>query len=154
MKQSNLLQEFENETLSNTIRRTKLSAVVSSIAFMLFNILDYFMYPEFYTTLLVIRLAVVVANTGIFLFVETRFGNKHPREIAMLEYMVYGLSIVIMIHRVGGYISPYYAGINIVLFGFIFIWISFNSLRLKKFFVLFQIIPPSITRHKTYIGVG
>jgi putative nucleotidyltransferase with HDIG domain len=88
---------------------------------MLFNILDYFMYPELYTEFLVIRLAVVVANIGIFFFVKTKFGSRHPREIAMLEYFVYGLSIVIMTHLAGGYVSPYYAGINLVLFGFIFI---------------------------------
>ncbi|MBN2551341.1 MAG: response regulator [Spirochaetales bacterium] len=121
MSQSSLQQDFETETIQRSIRQVKLSAVVSSIAFMLFNILDYFMYPDLYTQLLVIRLGVVVLNIGVFFLVRTSLGSRHPREIAMFEYLIYGLSIVLMIHLAGGYISPYYAGINIVLFGFIFI---------------------------------
>ena len=118
---SSMVQQFEQETIQIAVRQTKLSAVVSSIAFMLFNILDYYIYPELYTELLFIRLAVVVINIGIFSLVNTKFGSMHPREIAMFEYLVYGISIVVMIHLAGGYLSPYYAGINIVLFGFIFI---------------------------------
>ncbi len=37
----------------------------------------------------------------------------------MLEYLVCGLSIIIMVHLVGGYLTPYYAGINLVLLAFI-----------------------------------
>ncbi len=116
-----LLLDFEKETIQIAIRQTKLSAIVSSIAFMIFNILDYVVYPDIYIKLLFIRLGVVVANICIYFLVKTRFGNRHPREIAMVEYLIYGISIVIMIHLAGGYASPYYAGINLVLFGFIFI---------------------------------
>ncbi|UCF99255.1 MAG: response regulator [Spirochaetaceae bacterium] len=37
----------------------------------------------------------------------------------MIEYLVCGLSITVMVHMVGGYLSPYYAGINLVLLAFI-----------------------------------
>jgi response regulator RpfG family c-di-GMP phosphodiesterase/signal transduction histidine kinase len=121
MSQSSLREQFEQERIQIARRQTKLSAVVSSIAFMLFNILDHFMYPEIYAELLFIRLIVVAVNIGIFFLMDTRIGSRYPREFAMVEYLLYGVSIVIMIHLAGGYVSPYYAGINIVLFGFIFI---------------------------------
>ncbi|MCK5248652.1 MAG: response regulator, partial [Spirochaetaceae bacterium] len=39
----------------------------------------------------------------------------------MIAYLLYSASIIIMVHLTGGYLSPYYAGLNIVLIGFMFL---------------------------------
>ena len=114
-----LKHQFTKETCEKAIRDTKLTAIVASIAFPLFGLLDYALYPDLFVQLILIRAGVVVANSFIFLLIQTKFGSRFPQEIAMLEYLVCGLSITIMVHLVGGYLTPYYAGINLVLLAFI-----------------------------------
>lgn len=114
-----LQTQFTLETSEKAIRDTKTTAIVASIAFSLFGLLDYALYPDFFVHLIVIRIGVVISNIFVFLLIHTRFGARYPRQLAMAEYLICGLSIVLMVHLVGGYLTPYYAGINLVLLAFI-----------------------------------
>ena len=114
-----LRTQFTLETCEKAIRDTKTTAIVASIAFSLFGLLDYALYPDFFVHLIVIRIGVVISNIFVFLLIHTKFGARYPRQIAMAEYLICGLSIVLMVHLVGGYLTPYYAGINLVLLAFI-----------------------------------
>jgi putative nucleotidyltransferase with HDIG domain len=118
---SKMIKAFERETIEKAIHDTQLSAIASSIAFMLFSLLDFFVYPKLFVLFLLFRFGVVVLNLFLYLIVQTKFGKTYPREVAMAEYLVYAISIILMIHSAEGYLSPYYAGINVVLIGFIFI---------------------------------
>jgi len=114
-----LQKQFTIETCEKAIRDTKTTAIVASIAFSLFGLLDYALYPDFFVQLIVIRIGVVISNIFVFLLIHSKFGARYPRQIAMAEYLICGLSIVLMVHLVGGYLTPYYAGINLVLLAFI-----------------------------------
>ena len=116
-----LLNGFIEENREKAVRDTRLTSVIASIAFALFNILDYFIYPSLYITFLIIRVVVILSNFLLFFLVGSKVGRKFPQEIAMIEYLVCGLSIVWMVHLTGGYASAYYAGINLVLLAFIFL---------------------------------
>ncbi len=116
-----LVNGFLQETREKVARDLRLTTVVASIAFVLFNILDYFLYPTLYFQLLLLRVGVVIGSFLIFFTTRTGIGRRFSLELAMLEYVLCGLSIVWMVHLSGGYASPYYAGINLVLLGFIFI---------------------------------
>jgi len=116
-----LLDAFRAETLQKAFRDTRLSAVVGAVGFALFNILDFFSYRGLYVTLTAIRLIVVVCLLVVFLTMKTSLGRTKPFLLAMVEYLLGGASIVVMVHLTGGYVSPYYAGINLVLLFFIFI---------------------------------
>ncbi len=123
-----LLNGFLQETQEKAVGDTKLTTVVASVAFALFNALDYFVYPQLYVSFLLIRMGVILSSLLIFFVVQSKIGRKFSLEFAMLEYLVCGLAIVWMVHLAGGYVSPYYAGINLVLLGFIFI-LSVDALR-------------------------
>lgn len=114
-------QGFLNETLEKTVRDVKLGAIVASIAFALFNIVDYIAYREIYFLLTLIRIGVIFLNLIIFGIMHSAFGKRYPLVFSMLEYLICGLSIVFMVHISGGYSSPYYAGINLVMLAFIFL---------------------------------
>lgn len=116
-----LLEAFKAETFQKAIRDTRLSAIVAVVGFALFTILDFFSYRDLYVTLTVIRLVVVVCSFLVYLTMRTSFGQARPYLMAMVEYLLCGVSIVTMVHLTGGYVSAYYAGINLVLLFFIFI---------------------------------
>ena len=69
-----------------------------------------------------IRVGVVVVSSAHILAVQHHAGRKaHTQTGACSSTSICGLSIVLMVHLTGGYASGYYAGINLVLLGFIFI---------------------------------
>ncbi len=119
--ESELSEAFTQEAEVKTIGDVKRTAIVASVAFALFGVLDTILYPELYSQLLLTRLVVIAGNLLIYLSVHSRLGRLHSRTIAMAEYLLCGGSIVWMVHVTGGYASPYYAGINLVLLAFIFI---------------------------------
>jgi putative nucleotidyltransferase with HDIG domain len=131
-----LHQRFEAETLEKAVRDTKIGSIVASIGFPVFGLLDYALYPEYIVQLILIRAGVVAASLVILLLIHTKLGTRFPREIAMVEYLVCGLSITFMVHLVGGYASPYYAGINLVLL----VLLSILPLDIRRTIVLCSII--------------
>jgi putative nucleotidyltransferase with HDIG domain len=116
---TNLVQEFNKESTQKAIGDTKTATVAASIAFPIFSVLDYFVYPEHYFEFLLIRAAVIVICMSVFGLMHTKLGKAYPKEFGVFAYIVCCLSIVLMVHRVGGYVSPYYAGINLVLIIFL-----------------------------------
>jgi response regulator RpfG family c-di-GMP phosphodiesterase/signal transduction histidine kinase len=110
---------FEAETRDKAIRDTRLSAVVGSVLYLAFCVLDYFAYPGSFIVFLAIRCVVVLVNALIFVLMWTRVGMKSPRLFAMLVYLLFGSGIVLMVHLSEGYASAYYAGVNLVLMAFI-----------------------------------
>jgi putative nucleotidyltransferase with HDIG domain len=117
--QTNLRQEFEKESKQKAIGDTKTGTVAASIAFPIYSVLDYFVYPDHYFEFLIIRAAVILICMSVFWLMHTKFGKTYPREFGVFAYIICCLSIVLMVHRVGGYQSPYYAGVNLVLIIFL-----------------------------------
>ena len=116
-----LIAGFRAETIEKAIRDANRTTVVASVFFVVFAALDYILYPGYFNELFLIRLAVILLNMGVRALLQTSFGTRSVLEIAMAEYLICGISIALMVHLVGGYTSPYYAGINLVLLGFIVI---------------------------------
>jgi response regulator RpfG family c-di-GMP phosphodiesterase/signal transduction histidine kinase len=123
-----LRQKFAVEAQEKALKDTKLTAKVACVAYPLFLVVDYFLYPGIFSTLLFIRLSFVGFSLVILLLTATRLGEKNAFLLGMLEYLFGGLTIVLMVHLAGGYTSEYYAGINLVLLGFIFI-LPLNAIR-------------------------
>ncbi|MGA2639913.1 MAG: HD domain-containing phosphohydrolase [Spirochaetia bacterium] len=116
---SSLRAGFQAETKDKAIRDTRLTAIVGSVLYLLFCILDYFAYPHLFLVFLLIRIVVVLGNMLILLLMWTKTGMKHPLLFAVLEYLLHGSGIILMVHFSGGHISAYYAGVNLVLMAFI-----------------------------------
>ncbi len=120
-KNNALYQAFEKEAVEKACSDTKLTAIAASILFPMFLILDYVIFPAHFFDFLFIRAAVVAISLIIFLAMRTNFGAFNSRAFAIFMYLLCGLSICLMVHTSGGYLSTYYAGINFVLLAFIFI---------------------------------
>jgi response regulator RpfG family c-di-GMP phosphodiesterase/signal transduction histidine kinase len=116
-----LLAAFEKETHEKALLDITNSVWISSVGFSLFIVLDYFIYTRLFLLFLAIRIGVVAANAIVFLTLRTSFARRHPREIAMIQYLVYGIAVIVMIHLAEGHASPYYAGLNVILLSSLFI---------------------------------
>ncbi|TVQ41226.1 MAG: sensor histidine kinase, partial [Spirochaetaceae bacterium] len=102
-----------------TRRNACTAAIAAAIAFPVFGLLDFVMYPDHLTALLALRLAVVVASVCIYFAAKSELGERFPHRLAMAEYLVCSVGLAIMVHLTEGYQSPYYAGINLVLIVFV-----------------------------------
>src|SRR5271157_3835313 len=116
-----LWEEFDKETKEKARRDVVTGAITSSVLVTLFGILDYFEWPALFLTFIGIRLGCVAANMIILALTRTTFGEQQPYLLSVLEYVLAGLSIVLMVHLSGGYSSTYYAGINLVLLALIYV---------------------------------
>ncbi|TVR33822.1 MAG: response regulator [Spirochaetaceae bacterium] len=114
-----LHHQFLDEARQRTQRNTRVAAVAAAIAFPVFGLLDFVMYPDYLAALLTLRLAVVLASIVIYFTAYSTIGQHYPFLLAMVQYLVCSLGLVIMVHLTEGYLSPYYAGINLVLIVFV-----------------------------------
>jgi putative nucleotidyltransferase with HDIG domain len=117
--QAELYQAFDAERAEKARRDTRITTIMASILFPLFGVLDLFVYPGQVRELYLIRGGVLVVSAVVFALTYTRPAEKHSRRLGMIEFFTGTLSIVLMVHITEGYLSPYYAGINLVLIVFL-----------------------------------
>ncbi len=77
--------------------------------------LDYLVYPQFSGFFLVLRLICSLLALLLWRLLETPFGTKHFRVLGMGWFVLPSLFISLMIYYADGALSPYYAGLNLVL---------------------------------------
>ena len=118
--ESEIVQAYEKEASARTVHDTRLAAIAASVAFPLFYILDWVIYPTNRIGFLLLRGAVVAMSALVYAATHVPAGRRYPRVLGMAEYLITCAAIVVMVHLTGGYLSPYYAGINLVLIVFLF----------------------------------
>jgi signal transduction histidine kinase len=95
----------------------RVSSVLIAILVPLFLVPDYFLIPEHFSTLLVLRVAVsgyaVVTVTLTF----WPFGKRWVSLLSTALFLLVGVVISAMIHLHQGYRDPYYAGLMLVILG-------------------------------------
>ncbi len=111
--------EYLEEQKDRALRNSRIAAIFAAIAIMIFAILDTVVYPELVRDFLYIRITVVAVSMILFALTWIPGARNFGCEIGMVQYVVTALSIVLMIHLSEGYLSPYYAGINVILIVFL-----------------------------------
>ncbi len=114
-----LAKAFEAEERERINRDTRVAAMAASVALLLFYALDYTVYPNHRISFLIMRLSAVVLSMIVYIVSRTPLGKSYPRALAISQYLATCLPIVVMIHTTGGYESPYYVGIIVVLIAFL-----------------------------------
>lgn len=83
-----------------------------------FGILDYFIAPpDLLHSFLILRLTAAVILMAILFVVYPTIGRKYPSLLGVAGPPIVGGSISVMIFYLGGYESPHYAGLNLVILG-------------------------------------
>ena len=82
----------------------------------MFGILDCFVAPpQLVHSFLILRLIAAVILLSILLVAYPAVGKKYPEVLGILGPPIVAGSISLMTVRMGGYESPYYAGLNLVI---------------------------------------
>jgi len=118
-RSSIVYQGYVTEQKSRALRDCRIAAVFAAVAIMLFSALDRVVYPGFFWTFLYLRIGVVFVSLLVFLATYIPAARRFGRELGMVQYVATALSVVLMVHLSDGYISPYYAGINVILIVFL-----------------------------------
>lgn len=103
--------------------RTVLTLV--AIFYPLFGILDWLVAPhDKLAALYASRVVIFLVTLAMFPLVRSRAFERRSAEITAVYMIVVGAGIGVMIYQLGGYSSPYYAGLNLVMIvgGLLFTW--------------------------------
>jgi signal transduction histidine kinase len=116
-----LAQAYQLHIREQLFRQSKIGCMVAATLMPGGALLDYFVYPDHIRILTITRIACSVAIAFI-LWLHYSFANHSWSRLLPFTWpVVLSLFICYMIFVTGGAPSPYYAGLNIVLIGIIFI---------------------------------
>ncbi len=97
------------------VRHAKAGCVLTLICMPFGGSMDYFVYPQLFSDLVISRLLNDVAVLPIFLMLFTDFGRRNIRIVGNLWPLVPAINISWMVMVSEGWASPYYAGLNLVI---------------------------------------
>ncbi len=112
-----LTEYFKDEILKNNISNITTTCIMAMIAIPFFSFLDYFLYGDLLKTFLILRIISTIPFLIVFLWIKkSEFMKKHVLGLTAFLTLDIGFTISLMIHMTGGYESPYYAGLVMVVF--------------------------------------
>lgn len=108
-------ERFFAEDSEATLKNVALVAKLAAVLVPLFSILDYFVYPEQFSSFLTLRIECVATILIIWFVSRQRFARRGYRVIATLVPLSCATFISLMIYTVGDPGTPYYAGLILCL---------------------------------------
>ena len=137
MNEEELLTSLESMVKRRNVAGLRLAALLISILFPLFWLLDWVVLPEWAIVTLLLRLLGISYSLGIWIttFRWHDLVYRYVNRLAISLGILTACLITIMTWLDDGYESPYYAGLNLVILGcsLLFAWplrlsIGFNAL--------------------------
>jgi two-component system sensor histidine kinase PhcS len=114
--QTNALREaYQRFYLTLRVRQAKICFSLAMLLVPSCIGLDYFVYPHLAWPMFKARLWCDLAMAPCFLFLFNKHGQKRVRWIDSAPLLLAAIAICWMIYRAEGAVSPYYAGLNIVM---------------------------------------
>jgi response regulator RpfG family c-di-GMP phosphodiesterase/signal transduction histidine kinase len=101
--------------------RLRLAIILSIVLFVFFLLLDWVYTPQFLVPFAVIRFSVAALSGVLLLMVNRARSNRCLLNIAAALVLIDALGIGIMIQFLGGFLTSYYQGLNIIVMGMIVI---------------------------------
>jgi response regulator RpfG family c-di-GMP phosphodiesterase/signal transduction histidine kinase len=99
--------------------RVRLAIVISIILFVSFLLLDWIYTPQYIVTFAIIRFSVAALEIVLLLVARRLKSNQGFINLAMIMVVADAVGIGIMIQVLGGFLTSYYQGLNIIVMGMI-----------------------------------
>src|SRR5690606_16118685 len=112
---------YRAENRQQKLRQSRIGCILALGIMPLGIMLDYFVYPELVSSLAFIRILCSLAIIPALVLHHTDFGRANASILPFTWPMIINVAICFMIYLTGGAASLYYAGLNTVLIGIIFI---------------------------------
>ncbi len=126
-----LLSAYLEQDTNKRSQRLRIALLIATPSFLAGVLLDYFVYPEHLRDILLLRLLVAGCFTVIYAINQT-FPNRRTQVLVLgiTTALVANLTFIFMVWMTEGGISPYYAGINLIILGLsvIFPWNVWETL--------------------------
>jgi putative nucleotidyltransferase with HDIG domain len=101
--------------------RVKLAIIISMILFISFLLLDWIYTPQYLTTFAIIRFSVAGLELLLLVIAKRTESHRGFLNLAMAMVLLDAIGIGIMIQVLGGFLTSYYQGLNIIVIGMIVI---------------------------------
>lgn len=92
-------------------RRVYYILLAGGLLMLVFAALDLIVAPEFFSEFLICRLLAALVGLVLLLFNYRDRDKKYPLATGFTGYICVAAVILVMVHRMGGVISPYYVGL-------------------------------------------
>ena len=116
-KSPELLAAYEEYERERTIRNNRIGCILGIIFMPAGFSLDYFVYRDHTWEFLALRVICSILLLAVWWALGTSPGGRHYRILGLIEVSLPLAFISEMIRRTEGFESPYYAGLNLVVFG-------------------------------------
>ncbi len=120
-----LQQAYEKATYSIRLKETYIVYITVFILMPAGGLLDYIYYPDFLPVLTLIRGLSIAILLGLFIFLFQFKSAKYLRLASTSWPLIINIAICLMIYKTEGVLSPYYAGLNLVIVGAGFMTLTF-----------------------------
>jgi len=112
-----LQKEYNSFIKDITKERTRIASIISATLIPASFVLDYFSVPSNFAPFLVTRLSCAAVSLVILRLLYTKVGQKFGSLLGYIQFLIVALAIAILIRFMGGYQTPYYAGLNLIILG-------------------------------------
>ena len=108
-------QAFAEHDRQTTITNFKVACVIGMLLMPAGCLLDHFVYPAYALDFLKLRLDCSCLIAMFLALLLTPFGRRNYRQFGVILFLLPASFIAWMIYATEGAVSPYYAGLNLVL---------------------------------------
>jgi len=143
-------QEFEDRLNQeyDLKGRTRMACYLSLALYAVFIGLDAVYTPQYFMTFLFLRLTVMVAVGGILYLLTKTETSRALMNLALTLALIDAAGIAVMIYILGGFLTSYYQGLNIIVMGMIvLIPLAFRYTLYLYVSVWFMYAAPSIAKY-------
>lgn len=128
--------------------RTRLAAILSIFLFLSFLGLDAIYSPQYLNTFLIIRLAVVAVVGVLIILIDKARTMRGVMNLAFILAFVDAAGIAIMVQVLGGFLTSYYQGMNIIVMGMmVLIPLAFRETILLYVLIWMMYVVPSFFKY-------
>lgn len=130
--------------LDRNLRGARIVLTITAFFYPFFALLDYIVAPRDALPLLYAsRLAVTLVTASLLLTIRSPRAERHVTPISAIYILIVAGGIGVMIWALGGYESPYYAGLNLVMLGagVLFVWPARVAASVHVSIVLMYVLP-------------
>jgi len=111
-----LAERYAEEIRALAAARLRVACWLAITLVPVFVALDWVLYSEVIGLFAIVRSVMVGINLVALLALDTRAGRRHIVPLSLVEFLQIGFGIVLMTALGGGASSPYYNGVNLVMF--------------------------------------
>ena len=108
-------EKFRQSEIDLRVKHTKVGVVLAMILVPAGASLDYFVYPERFFDFFLIRIVCDLVLIPVYVSLFCSFGRRYINSLSTLWALTPAVAISVMIYIAEGSVSPYYAGLNLMI---------------------------------------